>query len=761
MPSTPATPALDALLRDIAGWRARLARDVARRSPGITQRQLNELVQGTIDQILFLRICEERGAAAPGSLQRAAAERGVYHALFGESAGAPAVQIGDEPLRDILRAVCAPDAPYQLAAMPTELLGQVHEQLLGRRITLDEGRAGVEHQPAARRSGGSYYTPTYLVDDIVARTLTPVLAGRSAGELAGLRILDPACGAGAFLLGAYRFLLRWYLSHYCAAGAEEHTRGAAPRLQRAAGAQGLRLTAAEKGRILQRHLFGVDIDAQAVAVTRRSLLLALLAEERREGDGAGADGPPPVALPALDQNLRCGNALIGPDLLERPEAAALSDDDRQRINPFDWRAAFPAAFAAGAGGFAVVLGNPPYAYRNATERALRGYYKDRYACAEGNLELYKFFVERALSLLVAGGSLGFLLSSSFLVQPSCARLRALLLQTTRIDQLCPLGPGAFRGATIDTCVVIARRLPPDPTHLIALVAPAAPEQLGATPPYAVRQARFASNAGSLIDYRLSEAGAALASRLLAAGAPLAERFELGVGINTGFIRAQLVSAVRRDERDHPLVTGRGISRYGEVKTEGWIRYDPEFVRQQGARGRTLPEERLLRAAKILIVRTRSLKLQRRVIATVDRSGAYNLNRLSNIIARPGADLSALLAILNSELLQWLFSTRFLDYEIKPVYLRSCPLPQQMSDRLGALAEQQRELHAAALLGTDQESGRSRERRAALDRQIDEAVYDAYKVTTPERQLIRAQLDGLRPAAGAAPAPGVAAVAARR
>lgn len=758
MPSPPATPALDALLRDIAGWRERLARDVVQRAPGITQRHLNEVVQGTIDQILFLRICEERGAAAPGSLQRAAAERGIYRTLF-SSAGAPGVQIGDELLGDILRAVCAPDDPYQLAGMSPELLGQVHEQLLGRHITIDDGRAGVEHQPAARKRGGVYYTPTYLVDDIVARTLTPLLAGRSAGELAGLRILDPACGAGAFLLGAYRLLLRWYLNHYCAAGAEEHARGAAPRLQRAVGAQGLRLSAAEKGRILQRHLFGVDIDAQAVAVTRRSLLLMLLAEEPRAGDDAGADGP--GALPDLDANIRCGNALIEPDFLDRPEAAALTDEDRQRINPFDWRAAFPAAFAEGAGGFAVVLGNPPYAYRNATERALRGYYKERYACAEGNLELYKFFVERALSLLVTGGSLGLLLSSSFLVQPSCARLRALLLQTTRIDQLCPLGPGVFRGATIDTCVVIARRLPPDPTHMIALVAPAAPEQVSATPPYAVQQARFAKNAGLLIDYRLSEAGAALASRLFAEGAPLSERFELGVGINTGFIRAQLVSSAQRDERDHPLVTGRGISRYGEVKTEGWIRYDAEFVRQQGARGRTLPEERLLRAAKILIVRTRSLKLPRRVIATVDRSGAYNLNRLSNIIARPGADLAALLAILNSELFQWLFSTRFLDYEIKPVYLRSCPLPGRMPEQLGALAEQQRELHAAGSLDNDRERARSRERQAALDHRIDEAVYDAYKVSQPERRLIRAQLMGLRPALGAAPAPGGAAVPARR
>ena len=135
-----------------------------------------------------------------------------------------------------------------------------------------------------------------------------------------------------------------------------------------------------------------------------------------------------------------------------------------------------------------------------------------------------------------------------------------------------------------------------------------------------------------------------------------------------------------------MVPGSGIARYGRVTPQDWILYDAGYVRGRGSRGRTLPDERLLSEQKILVVRTRNLSLGRRVVATLDPDSKYNLNRLSNIIARPGYQLLGLLGVLNSRLVNWLFSTRYYDYEIKPVYLRAAPTAFTRETELCSAAE---------------------------------------------------------------------------
>src|SRR3970040_986656 len=114
--------------------------------------------------------------------------------------------------------------------MPAEILGQVYEQFLGKVIRLTSGhQAKVEEKPEVKKAGGVYYTPAYIVDYIVRHTGGQLAAGKSPGELRGqgagergrrgapLRILDPACGSGGFLLGAYQYLLdysrNWYVEH--------------------------------------------------------------------------------------------------------------------------------------------------------------------------------------------------------------------------------------------------------------------------------------------------------------------------------------------------------------------------------------------------------------------------------------------------------------------------------------------------------------------------------------------------------------------
>ena len=168
-------------------------------------------------------------------------------------------------------------------------------------------------------------------------------------------------------------------------------------------------------------------------------------------------------------------------------------------------------------------------------------------------------------------------------------------------------------------------------------------------------------------------------------------------------------------------------------------YDKEFVRSKGKLGRTLPAEHLLYEDKILVVRTRNLSLPQRIIATIDVGGTYNLNRLSNIVARDGYSLYGLLGILNSTLFNWLFLSRFFDYEIKPVYLRASPLADVNDGQLNDLVhERLRCGDRLTKVRTANEHGQLLRKASDLEDAIDSVVFDLYRLSSQERSIVEDQ-----------------------
>jgi adenine-specific DNA-methyltransferase len=175
-----------------------------------------------------------------------------------------------------------------------------------------------------------------------------------------------------------------------------------------------------------------------------------------------------------------------------------------------------------------------------------------------------------------------------------------------------------------------------------------------------------------------------------------------------------------------------------VTPVGWIMYDPKYVQSRGKLGRSLPPRKFFDQEKILVVRTRNLSLARRIIATVDYRSMYNLNRLSNIISRDGAPLEGLLGILNSNLFNWLFSTRFYDYEIKPVYLRSCPLADSSDSNLNQLVRQLLDLNKRRRdVRTDHQRVVAQRQIERTEAAIDSVVYELYGLTARDIAIIEA------------------------
>ena len=137
------------------------------------------------------------------------------------------------------------------ALIPADILGQIYEQFLGKVIRLTaSGNAKVEEKPEVRKAGGVYYTPTFIVYTIIVNTLGKLLLGLTPKEAARLKILDPACGSGTFLLGAYQYLLDWHLNWYMNNDFEKWSKGRNAVLVQSK--DGWKLTVEKKKEILRK-----------------------------------------------------------------------------------------------------------------------------------------------------------------------------------------------------------------------------------------------------------------------------------------------------------------------------------------------------------------------------------------------------------------------------------------------------------------------------------------------------------------------------
>lgn len=471
-----------AFLTEIENWRSIFAHNIALRNPRLSQRELNFAVQRTIDRLIFLRICEDRGIEDYGKLLghlngenvyrrlcsvfREADDRynsGLFH--FREEKGrdeAPdgltlSLSIDDKVLKDLIRGMYYPDSPYEFSVLPADILGQVYEQFLGKVIRLTEGhQARVEDKPEVKKAGGVYYTPTYIVEYIVKNTVGKLLEGKTPKEAAKLRIVDPACGSGSFLIGAYQLLLDWHRDWYVNDNAEKWTKvKSSPLYQSRANEH--RLTAAERKRILLNNIYGVDIDPQAVEVTKLSLLLKVLEGENEQSLNQQLKLFHERALPDLENNIKCGNSLIGPDFYRGQQSSLVESDDQLQLNVFDWHAEFSEIFKAG--GFDAVLGNPPYVRIQRISHVESDYLFHTYQSPTSKMDLSLVFLEKGLQVANKTGRVGFICTSQWLTADYGQNLRRMLADG-RLHQIVDFGSlPVFSNASTYPAILL---LSPDP-----------------------------------------------------------------------------------------------------------------------------------------------------------------------------------------------------------------------------------------------------------------------------------------------------------
>jgi predicted RNA methylase len=286
----------------------------------------------------------------------------------------------------------------------------------------------------------------------VKNTVGKLVEGKKPKGVQKLKILDPACGSGSFLIGAYQYLLDWHRDRYIEDGPEKWVKGRNAALCQVMRGE-WRLTTAERKRILLTNIYGVDIDPQAVEVTKLSLLLKVLEGENEETLANQIRLFHERALPDLGNNVKCGNSLIGPDFYDNQQLGFFDDEERYRVNVFDWKKEFLEVFNNG--GFDAVIGNPPYGYMISREQ--QQYLAKHYEHQDYQKDFYLLFLERYKFFIKYNGLLGVIVSNTWLQSVTLRKIRQYLTSRYLWLRILCLQEKVFR-AIVDTHVLIFQRV---------------------------------------------------------------------------------------------------------------------------------------------------------------------------------------------------------------------------------------------------------------------------------------------------------------
>ena len=357
--------------------------------------------------------------------------------------------VGDQWLADFIGELSDEESPYLFNVIEVEILGNVYERFLGKTVRPHGRGVTIEEKPEVRKAGGVYYTPRYIVDYIVEQTvgrlLTPILEVRTFAafekQTAALRLLDPACGSGSFLIRTFERVCEHWQRRLTRVPAERR-----PELCWVDPATGdVHLSIDLKRRILRDNIYGVDIDAQAVEVTQLSLYLKMLENEnritlQRQRELFAKDT---ALLPSLEHNIKCGNSLIGSNF-------SLDPDDLVRVNAFDWPVQFKNIMKGG--GFDAIVGNPPWGAEIAPQE--RKYLSERFSRVVGRMiDTYIYFGDQALRLTRQEGSVGLVIPATVLNQVDTAPLRELFLQAG-LRAVINAGKDIFTKKVLNTTALI-------------------------------------------------------------------------------------------------------------------------------------------------------------------------------------------------------------------------------------------------------------------------------------------------------------------
>ena len=500
---------------------------------------------------------------------------------------------------------------------------------------------------------------------------------------------------------------------------------------------------------MTNNIYGIDIDANAVGVTKLSLLLKVLENENQDTLEQQFALWREQALPDLGNNIKCGNSLIGPDFFDRRRNPLLdSSEGESVVNAFDWydpKHGFGKIMSEG--GFDAIIGNPPYV----RVRVFRTLYPDQadymechYECASHVWDIYLLFFERSIEMARKSGMISFIIPIQTLHQPNCESLRRILVERTSITEVADLSEiRVFRGPIVKNCIITCRK-GPRKNHRIAVKEVQSAGNLAVEPTWSWPQAAVRGNPGHSLKVDLLSPKRTLCDKLRKRSWELKELCYSTFGMRScakGKGRGgkdRLVTPNPKAKHARRYLEGRDIKRYAKFPTGRYIRYIPEDMYSPRS-----PE--LFERRKII---SQSMLSRMRLVATLDADMYYVEQSLVCIIPsgvlndrHPAASLPLeyLLGVINSRLESFYFGTYVVDYSLGGGLIHATPgshdkliIPkgggadiERMVELVNSILDLHRRLQSVTAVGA---KTRLERQIAHTDRKIDALVYALHALT---------------------------------
>ena len=640
-------------LQSLNGWRTYFATSISWNNKDLNEDEINFVVQQTIDRIIFLRIAEDRCVEPYGNLKHALLEGDYYQNLFQQFRKADEkfnsgifdfkkdrisehLKIENKIIKTILNELYYP-SPYAFDAMPVEILGTAYEQFLGKVIRITPAHhAKIEEKPEVRKSGGVYYTPQYIVEYIVKNTVGKLIDKKTPKEVSKIKIVDPACGSGSFLIGAYQYLMDFHKNYYSNNGKPLKSRGGKEDVLTPDG----HLTTSEKKRILLNNIYGVDIDVNAVEVTKLSLLLKCMEGETEASIATQLRLFNERVLPTLDNNIKDGNSLVDTDFY----TDALDFGEEKKVKPFNWQNGFPEVFKQG--GFDVVIGNPPYVLgRETFDDSVKNYLASKYQSYGGKYDLYVFFCEKALKLLSDKGRFSFIIPNAFLVNENATRIRELILKKFSLETIHVFNHKVFEKAQVETVIIIIENKKSRKNSSIKI-------ESGKVIQIPIK--KFLTSKNFKFNVAIDDISEELIEKITSCSISLGELTDICIGIQLGGshgndTKADFLSEKPIDKTWKKVLDGKDINTYKLNWRKKFVHYGNWLHRKR--------DEKYFLNPKILI-----RQIGKTPVATLDENNFYTLNTLYNIISVSNYSPKYLLAIINSSLGKWFWLKNNSDFK---------------------------------------------------------------------------------------------------
>jgi len=711
----------DALYKDLNESRLLLLKSFGAWNKAVPADLLEEGVQKLLDRLIFIRVAEDRGLEQSTLTSMLRKFGGSSNERFYESLVAKFRDLDkiynsnlftphplenwqeyDGATEKVIKILHGQSSLYEydFQAIPADVLGSVYENYLGYKLSQSNKGMEVSKDSRKRKEQGIYYTPTYIVDYIVTNALKPALDKcESVQDLKAVKVLDPACGSGSFLIRVVEMIYQKYLEF---------------------GANPGEMT---KITILLDNIYGVDLDEQAVEIARLNLLINALDSRMR--------------LPDLSKNIKNGNSLIGGTDAELEKAFGKNYRDKK---PFNWQEKFPQVFDRKNPGFDVIIGNPPWGAELPTED--KKFIKDSFSSSQGIMDTFALFTEQGLLRLREDGMLAFVLPDIVLLK-AYPSIRKYLLDHSQIKNIVQWGQ-AFKDANIDAISLVTRKTDrPTPDYSIDVIRGLTAADVGSGISSKINAQVFKDNTDYRFNIYLDEPVKSLLSKLDSDNESLGHYFEVHEGIHSGNVRKKLFVDEAINKSSQRLIFGRNeIGRYALNWSGKFVNYDKSIIDKSAGEYANIAHERYFEQPKLLVRRTGD-----HIVAAVDYDNFYCSNNLFVLLPKSSnINLKYVLGLLNSSAMTWYFRAiqprvGKLFAELKINHLNQFPIKKSDTTNTELVVDLvDRMINIKKQLGDELENSNKwtslKSEIDKIDHQIDQLVYRLYNLNSEEIKIVR-------------------------